>query len=206
MKILFYITVVLFSASFGRAQENLALSLGASTLGATLEASYRIGPSFGVRGVVGAANGAFSTQFNGAPVRGTATIGGYGLLADVFMGGGARFSAGALSPQYGAEMSLTGSVTVDGSTFNNVDISATVSPRQQVAPVLALGYDKFYQNNWGISADLGAIYTGGFTLNAIDNSGHILPADLVSELAATNAELGQIAILPYVKLGVSFQF
>ncbi len=189
-----------------QAQQRPVLNFGIGSLGATVEAGFRLGDNLGIRGVGGYGRGAVSTSFNGAPVSGTATIGGYGVLADLYLGGGARLSAGALAPLYRADMAITGNITVNGFAFNNVDIAASVSPLRQVAPVLALGYEKSWRNNWGISADIGAMYMGGFSLSATDNSSQIPQGDLDAELAASNAELGQITILPYVKLGVSFQF
>ena len=189
-----------------RAQEGPVVSFGASTLGATLEMGYRVSPDFGLRGIAGFGNMDFATTFSGAPVQGNANIGGYGVLGDIYLGGGVRLSAGAVAPGYGAEMSITGDITIDGNTVNNVDIAASLSSTNQFAPMLAIGYEKTYRNNWGISADIGAMYTGGFSLSATDNSAQITQADLDAELADTNAELGQIIILPYIKLGVSFQF
>ena len=189
-----------------QAQDGPSLSLGASTLGATLEAGYRIGPNFGLRGIAGYGVAGFSSTYSGAPLDVTATIGGYGLLADVYFGGGARISAGGMVPNYRADLAISGDITVNGNTFSGVDITGNIDSTRRIAPVLAFGYARRFPNNWGISADLGAMYTGGFALTASDNSAQIPQADLDAELAATNTELGQINILPFIKLGVSFSF
>ncbi len=200
------ILIAMLLATSAQAQQGPIFSLGGSTLGATLEAGYRIGPNFGVRGIAGYGRADFSTDFSGAPTTGSFNIGGIGVLADLYFGGGARISAGGVAPNYNADLAITGDITVNGTAFNNVDISGTIDTLNGFAPVVAIGYSKTFGNNWGISADLGAMYTGGFAITAADNSGQIPQVDLDAELAATNAELGQISILPFVKLSVSFAF
>ncbi len=200
------ILATLLLATSAQAQQGPSISLGGSTLGATVEAGYRLGPNFGLRGIAGYGRAPFTTDFSGAATSGSLNIGGVGALADVYFGGGARISAGGIAPNYSADLAITGDITVNGTTFNNVDISGKIDTVNGFAPVLAIGYSKTFRNNWGISADLGAMYTGGFSLTATDNSGQVPQGDLDSELAATNADLGQITILPFVKLSVSFAF
>ncbi len=206
MKAYFLVPVILASGALARAQEGPVFSLGGSSLGATLEAGLRLGPAFGLRGVAGYASAGFESEYNGTPLTGTATIGGVGILADFYLGRNARVSAGAIAPDFGADLAITGDMVVNGSTINNVDITGSIDTINRFAPVLAVGYEKALGGNWGISADFGAIYTGGFYLSASDNSGQIPQADLDSELESTNTALGQITILPFVKLGVSFSF
>ena len=206
MKITLGVLASLFCGSAAIAQQAPAVSFGASTLGATLEAGYRIGPNFGLRGIAGLGRAQFDSDFNGAPVSGTANIGGIGLLGDVYFGGGGRLTAGGLAPNYNADLSITGDITVEGSTFNNVNIRGRITSEMQFAPVLAIGYEKSFGQHWGISADLGAMYMGGFALSATDTTAQIPQVDLDSELASTNAELGQISVLPFAKISVSFAF
>ncbi|NOR62026.1 MAG: hypothetical protein GQ535_05955 [Rhodobacteraceae bacterium] len=205
MKTVFLSLFLMFTTLPAQAQQPV-VSFGGSTLGATFEAGYRLGPNFGLRGIAGFGSVGFNSDYNGTPLTGTANIGGVGLLADVYLGGGGRISAGGISQNYGADLTISGDITVEGTTFNNVDISASIDTMNRFAPVVAIGYEKTFRNNWGISADLGALYTGGFSLTATDNSTQIPQVDLDSELSTTNAELGQITILPFVKLSVSFAF
>lgn len=206
MQILPVFLISMLLPATAHAQSGPTISLGGSTLGATLEAEYRLGPNFGLRGIAGSGSAGFNTDFSGAPATGTLNIGGIGAIADVYFGGGARVSAGGIAPNYGANLAITGDITVNGTPFNNVNISGKIDTLKRFSPVVAIGYSKTFRNNWGISADLGAMYTGGFALTATDNSGQISQVDLDSELAATNTELGQITILPFVKLSVSFAF
>ncbi len=206
MKTYILVLAILGMGHIAHAQQGPVFSLGASTLGATLEASYRVGPNFGIRGIAGYGRANLSADYNGAPLTATATIGGYGLLADVYFGGGARLTAGAIAPNYGANLAISGDLTLSGTTFNNVNITGTMGTLNQIAPMLSIGYEKVFVNNWGVSADIGATYTGGLTLSATDNNAQIPQADIESELATINAELGQVTILPFVKFGVSFAF
>lgn len=206
MKTVILAVAILLTGISVQAQQGPVVSLGASSLGATFEAGYRLGPNFGLRGIAGFGSADFSSDFNGAPLAGTANIGGAGILADVYFGGGGRITAGGMIPDYSADLAIIGDITVEGTTFNNVDIVGSIDTINRFAPVVAIGYEKIFRNNWGISADLGAIYTGGFALTATDNSTQIPQVDLDSELASTNTELGQITILPFVKFSVSFAF
>ncbi|MBL1436173.1 MAG: hypothetical protein COB08_008245 [Rhodobacteraceae bacterium] len=193
-------------ANASQAQQPITVSLGGSTLGATLEAGYRLGPNFGLRGIAGFGQANFESDFKGAPLIGTAHIGGVGILADVYFGGGGRITAGGIVPNYEATLAVTGDISVEGSAFSNVDIAGSISTVNRFAPIVAIGYERVFRNHWGVSADFGAMYTGGFFITATDNSTQIPQIDLDSELSTTNAELGQITILPFVKLGVSFAF
>ncbi len=200
--------ILIFSACLYAplAMAQSGLSLGASSLGATLEAQLRLGPSFGLRGIAGYGEADFQRDYNGAPLIGTARVGGIGVLADLYLGGGARLSAGAIVPKFGADFAISGAITVNGAAFNNVNITGSMDSIWQYAPVAALGYQRDFGRNWGMSADIGAIYTGGFSISASDSSGQISEQDLAAELADSNARLGHISVLPFVKLGVSFAF
>ena len=201
--------IILFSllwAQMATAQSGPVVSLGVGTLGATLEAGYRLGPNFGLRGIAGYAGTDVRGDFNGAPLSGHATIGGFGLLADIYFGRGARLTTGAIAPNYRADLNASGDITINGTAFTDVDIAASLDSQNSLAPLITLGYDKTYASNWGISADIGAMYYGGFAVSASDISNQVSQADINAELAGINAELGQITVLPYVKLSVSFQF
>ncbi len=205
LKTISFLMVFIF-APMGLAQTVPGVSFGVGSLGATLEAGLRLGPGLGLRGIAGYGSGDFSQDYNGAPLAGTATIGGYGVLADIYLGGGTRFSAGAIVPKYSADIAITGDLTLNGTPISNIDIVGRIDSIRPYAPVFAFGYEKSFGRSWGLSADLGAIYTGGFALVASDNSGQIPQADLDAELASTNTRLGNITFLPFVKLGVSFGF
>lgn len=206
MKNLAALLLSIWAVSDARAQDGPEFSLGAGTLGATLEVGYQLNPNFGIRGIAGYAGGTFSDTYEGAPLSGTATIGGVGVLADMYLGGGIRLTAGAIAPNYGAEMRIAGDITIEGYSYSGVDIAASVTSTNKIAPVLAVGYEKSFGNHWGVTADLGAMYVNGFTISATDNSGQISDADITTELAETNADLANIPVLPFVKIGVSFAF
>ncbi len=197
---------ILFLAGFSAQAQQGAVSFGVGSLGATVEAGYRLGPNFGLRGIAGFAQADKRSQYNGAPLTGRATIGGVGVLTDLYFGGGGRITAGGILQNYGADLAITGNMTVNGVAFTNIDVVGRLDAVNRLAPVVAIGYEKAFGSHWGVSADLGAMYTGGFTLTAVDNSTQIPQADLDTELAATNADLGQITLLPFVKLSVSFAF
>lgn len=167
MKTVFTILAIWLSALPLQAQQRSTVSFSDSTLGATPEAGYRLGPNFG---------------------------------------GVGRISAGSIAANYGADLLIFGDIVVEGTTFNGVGIVGTIDTINRIAPVFAIGFEKVFGNNWGVSADLGAMDAGGLPLATADNSVHI-PRDLLaSELADTTADLGQFKILPFVKLSVSFSF
>lgn len=180
---------------------------GVSTLGLTLQPSYRLGRYLGFSAPMGYATASISGDIDGFGYDANLTTGGIGLTADFYLGeSGWRLAGGAIFNNLGAELNFEDTVTIDGTTFNNVDISANIRPELSVAPMATLGYAHHFSNSWGISADIGAIYMGGLVLEASDASGQVDQNDLNDYLSDITDELAQIGVYPYLKLSISVAF
>lgn len=182
-----------------------SVGLGVSTLGATVEGTYRITDSFGVRVPVGYLGGSYSDTDDGIDYDLDLTLGGVGVLGDYYPGaGGLRLSGGAFYNGVKADGDARGDGTVGDTEYTGVDLDVGVEPKNRIMPAVALGYDAAVGSRWIISADLGAMYTGGFDATLRDRSGQVSQADIDAE----SRELEDDApdFYPYVKFTVAFRF
>ncbi|PWR03911.1 hypothetical protein DKT77_04150 [Meridianimarinicoccus roseus] len=183
----------------------VGVTLGVSTLGPTVEGSYRISDRLGVRVPVGYLGTDLDESEDGIDYDLDLTIGGVGLLADYYPGlGGLRVSGGAFLGQYEADGGGRGSGRIGGTDYTNVDMALDVHARNRVMPALSLGYDGTLGRRWLLSADLGAMYTGGFDVNLTDRTGQVSQSDLDAEISDLESDIPDF--LPYVKLSVGFRF
>lgn len=196
------------STGFAQQADRVGLGLHASTLGPTIEGTYRINDNWGVRVPVGGFSFDIDDLEGAETTVGSIGIGGVGLLADYYVNGGNfRFSGGVFYSNYDSATKVTGDARFGGgATVPNVDVDIYVEANQTIAPMLTLGYDLNLGNSWALSADLGAIYTGGFGVSVVDNNGNITAADLAAEVADINADGDDFKFLPYLKFGVGVKF
>lgn len=151
---------------------DFGVGVGLSTLGPTLEGSYRISPMLRARGIL--ATG-FSYEddedFEGTETSIDLSVGGGALVADYHpTGGNWRVSGGV----YFAGSSLEGRATAspgdsfefNGEDFTEGEFRIKARSNNQVAPIAMVGYDFNFGRNWALSADLGAIFTNGARLRA----------------------------------------
>jgi hypothetical protein len=184
---------------------DLGIGIGASTLGATVEATYRISDRFGLRVPASYLDGSYSDTDDGIAYDLDLTMGGVGLLGDYYPGGGGfRLSGGAFVATLDGDGRARGNGTVGETAYTGVDLEVDASARNGVMPALAVGYDAGLGARWLVSADLGALYTGGFDVGIRDRSGQVSQADLDAEIRKQQDDAPDF--YPYVKLTVAFRF
>ncbi|QIE40698.1 porin family protein [Rhodobacteraceae bacterium SC52] len=201
------IAVFLGAQGAAQAQEpgEFGINLGVSTLGPTIEGTYRISDKLGVRVPAGYFGGDFDTSEDGIDYDLNASIGGIGLLADYYpLSGGLRLSGGAFLSKYEADGTGQGSGQIGDTIYNDIDLAFDAEAENYVMPTLSLGYDGSIGQRWTLSADLGAMYTGGFDVTLQDRSGQVSQSDIDAEIA--NIEGDAPDFIPYVKLSVGFRF
>lgn len=161
---------------------------GTPARGATDEAAYRISAAFGVRVPTG--------YFGASPVGGGTTRGedqtggGIGLLGDYLTGhGGLRLSGGAI---------VGGIGDVGGGHAGDDPDRAGIVPTA-VVPALAVGYDAEVGQRWALSADLGALYTGG-----LDRAGLVAHAVIDADRGQHRTDAPDFH--PYLRFTVAFRF
>ncbi|WP_373355382.1 hypothetical protein [Pseudoroseicyclus sp. CXY001] len=185
----------LAAAAPALAQEPGSVNVGAglSTLGATIEGSYQITPEVALRGL---ANGTFGlgveSTLEDYDFEGDAQIGGVGLLADYYIGGGNfRVSGGVYVPVGELEGTFTsGAQTFDGTARFSDD----------VAPMATAGYRYAFASGLTLTAEAGAIFSD---YEISTNSPN--PADQ-AEADRLNDEANDWGAYPYVALTAGFSF
>lgn len=198
------VCVLPFCASAQEAGE-FGLGFGLSTLGPTLEGTYRVNDRFGLRVPIGFLSIDDTETDDGFTYDYDASFGGVGLLGDYYTGvGGLRLSGGAMVSRYELDGRGRGSGTVGDTDYNNVDLDFSAETRNSIMPMVSLGYDGQIGSRWTLSADLGAMYTGGFNVDLTDRSGQVSQEDINKEI--DDAEDDAPDILPYVKFTATFRF
>ncbi|MEV8465699.1 hypothetical protein AB0T83_02750 [Fluviibacterium sp. DFM31] len=181
------------------------LGFGLSTLGATLEGTYRVSDRFGLRVPLGYLSVDDTETDDGIKYDYDSQLGGIGLLGDYYTGiGGLRITGGAMLSGYDVDGTGRGSGTLGDNTYNNVNLRYSADTKNAVMPMISLGYDGQVSPRWTLSADLGAMYTGGFDVSLTDKSGQVSQADLNKEIK--DAEDDAPSVLPYVKFTATFRF
>lgn len=182
-----------------------SVGLGVSTLGATVEGTYRITDAFGLRIPAGYLRGSYTDDDDGIDYDLDLTLGGVGILGDYYPGlGGLRLSGGAFYTAIHADGDARGDGTIGETDYIGVDLDVDVDAKNRLMPALALGYDAGIGSRWMISADLGAMYTGGVDATLRDRTGQVSQDDLAAE--GRDIEDDAPDFYPYVKLTVAFRF
>ena len=195
-----------FLASASCAQEGTAWSLGAglSTMGANVEARYRLTPRIGLRGVMsGGIDQDFDVSDTNFDIAGNIKLGATSLLLDAYpLGGSWRISAGLLKS--GTEFNAAGTVDVSG-VQETADVTARFS--KSTAPIVTTSYDVRLGKSLAITPEIGAILNGGIDL-AFAATGTTLQSTIdndpdVQEAIQTAADIDK---LPYIALTISYRF
>jgi len=185
-------------------EDHFGLNVGVSTLGATIEGTYKFNDKFGIRVPYGKASASYEEESNGETYTGDLNLGGFGLLADYRpTGKNFRVSGGAFATDYSAS-ALAQNVTVGNTTG---DIQVDIYQKERIAPMLGLGYDaKIFKGRGRFSIDAGAVFGQGFNVDGSDSSGNFSQAQIDSELQDMRDSAGEMKVLPYVKVAVGFVF
>lgn len=186
-----------------RTDKPFGVTLGASTLGVTLEPSWRLDDNFGMRMPIGTGSFDFSADSNGYDYDGTVDSLGLGLMGDYYpFAGGFRLSAGAFYTDY--EVSLDGDdVTYQGITG---DIRAKAEQKRNVMPALAVGYDGRLGNTGTLSMSVGGMFGSGFDVSATESTGLLTQAEINEEISDIRKDLGGLDVIPYVQIAIGFRF
>lgn len=187
--------------------ENVTIEGGLSTLGLYIAPKVDLAGSWGARAPLYL--GSFSDTFDvdGSDIDGKLTSNSVALMADYSLGNsGLRLSGGLSLGGYELEGTAT-SLTIDGNTYTG-NFSAKLKQKRDVAPVLAVGYARTFGENWGIVAEIGARITS-LEVSTTGQDSITNPterAQFDADLAQANSDLSDIKILPFLTLGISYNF
>lgn len=198
------------STGFASAQDagQFGVGLGVSTLGATLEGTYRFNDNFGARVQFGGVRASGTHVDGGTTTAVSVDLGGAGVLVDYYIGGSMfRISGGLMSSRMNLDTNISGSVDIDGTSYAGVDVDISLAARRTVAPVVAIGTENsLFGSNWYVSSSAGAIFNGGLAGTVTDNSGLISAADLTSLQNEVNSGLAGLNVTPYASLTIGMRF
>jgi hypothetical protein len=205
-------STLLSSTAFAQ-DGNVRVGAGVSTLGANLEAAYRLNDRFAIRGVISGGLSRNTTQAaDGVNYDANARLGGFSLLADYYTGNsGFRVSGGAFL----SNSSITGVATpVPGSPIDiglttlaaGNTVNAEVKFARRISPMLTVGYDWNIGSAFTLSGEVGAIAMGGLT-PTISTAIPIPQADIDREINTIQNELNQAGqFYPYIAITASYRF
>ena len=186
--------------------ETFELGLGMTSLGVTVEGSYKVSDKLSYRGLYSLGlNRSFDETQDGIDYNIEGELGGFALLADYRPFGGGFVVGGGL---FSSNTSVDLNATVTNQTFgNSANQTGTLAGKAEfsksIAPMLTIGY----QSTLGlldIRANIGAILAGGIQLSATSDT--IAQADIDLELADTESEVNQYNFFPFFGLSVSYAF
>lgn len=197
----------LAASASAQSVEDVSFEGGLSTLGLYIAPKIEITPQWQARAPIYL--GALSDTFDvdGSDVTGKLTTNSAALMADYSLGGaGFRLSGGLSFGGYKLEGRAT-TLNIDGNSYTG-NFTAELKQKRDVSPVLAIGYTRSLGNNWGIVAEIGARIT---SLELTTSGQDMITnpserAQFDADLAQVNRDLSDVSILPFVTLGVSYNF
>ena len=163
--------------------------------------------NFSIRGIyAGGLSQGFNETQDSVDYSIKGNVGGFALLADYHPAGGSFVISSGI---FSSATSIDLRATVTNQTFgNSANVTGSLSGeakfKNKTVPMLLLGY-KERAGPLDIRGDIGAIFTGGFSLSASSSDG-IAQADIDAELADTASEMNKVNYYPFIGLTVSYSF
>jgi hypothetical protein len=189
------------------------VAAGLSTFGPTAEVAYRYDPQMSIRGVIA---GGFEFErdvsFDGEEFRATYGPQSIAALFDFHTSlGGLRFSAGMsyAMPNVDASKLIVSSIDIGGTTVSaGTNVSVSVRPERQVAPMFTLGYDQPLGERWVLSGELGAIFNSGYDVTLTEDSGTVSQAEIDAEIRQIEDDINSVlgVATPYISVMLGYRF
>ena len=210
-------TAVSATAALAQNSGDTVVSAGISSFGLNAEGAYYVDQTYRVRGILMSAPNfeALEDSFEngGTLYEYDASIGGVAALVDYYPSGpNWRVSGGLILSQTEfnglAALSPDNAFTLDdGTVIETGSASLRTTFEQQIAPVVTVGYDFWYNADWVFSAELGAVYTGGLSLEA-SSTNATLQAEIASDADILQAQQDaeDVTFLPYIGFTVGYRF
>ena len=170
---------------------------GLSTFGAMIEGSYEITPQIKARGFyLGGINVSETDTYESEDdtnydVTADLSLGALGVVADYYVLGGWRVSGGL----FFSNSSISTEFDDGTDTFE-----AEIAFKDDVALMLATGYNYTWNSGVYLSGELGAIFT------SLEASTNATDADFQTDIDDLNDELANLPAVPYLSLTVGYTF
>lgn len=186
--------------------ENLSVEAGLSTLGFYIAPKMDVAPQWQVRVPLYLGSVSDTFDVDGSDISGKLTSNSIAVMGDYAIGNsGLRVSGGVSFGGYKLEGSAT-SLTVEGNRYNT-NFTAKLEQKNDIAPVLAVGYARDLGENWGFMAEIGARFTSfEFSTTGQEALTPVLRNQFDADLAQANRDLSDVKVLPFITLGVTYKF
>ena len=98
-------------------------------------------------------------------------------------------------------------IEVNGETYADGRVEAAAQFANELAPMVTAGYEYDLGDNWRLSGEVGAVYTGGIEAAFTANSDALQEAvDADADFQKNKRDLRDLTVLPYLSVAVSFRF
>ena len=186
--------------------ETLSVEAGLSTLGLYIAPKVDVAPQWQVRVPLYLGSVSDTFDVDGSDITGKLTSNSIAVMGDYAIGSsGLRLSGGVSFGGYKLEGSAN-SLTIEGRPYS-ANFTAKLEQKNDIAPVLAVGYARDLGENWGFMAEIGARFTS-FELTTTGQDA-LLPGDrnqFNADLAQVNRDLSDVKVLPFITLGITYNF
>ncbi len=202
----------LLAVASGASAQNVDMSdfrieAGVSTLGVYIAPDVEVARNFHLRSPIYFFSYSGDVEYDGETGSGELDVFSFHLMGDYYiMNTGLRLSGGVSFGGYELNANYANGITINGVDYN-ANLTGNLQQKNNIAPVLALGYNHTFKNNWGFSAELGARITA-LELTATGQEA-LQPVDrdrFNREISDINDDLESIGVVPFLSLGVSYQF
>lgn len=183
-----------------------------STLGAGIEAGYRIDGSWQVRAGVngGALNFVYKDKDSDLHSRATLLNGGvtvdyFPFEGDFYISGGVRLSANKIE---GKVRNLHGKLKNGANVFVPDPLTSYTVKQNIIQPYIGAGYSVKIKQGVSLNFDLGALYAGTPDLD-VNSRAHTLGfarKDIRREIERAQNRLAPFKVYPVVQVGLKFEF
>lgn len=183
-----------------------------STLGAGVEAGYRVNEHWQVRAGINGYAGNFVYKRNDYDLHSRlsllnagVTIDYFPFAGDFYISGGARLSANRIE---GKVKNLHGTLKNGADVFVPNPLTDFTVTQNVIQPYLGAGYSVKIKENVSLNFDLSALYAGTPNLD-VDSRAHKLgfsKKDIRREIERAQNRLSSFNVYPVVQVGLKFEF
>jgi hypothetical protein len=188
--------------------ETLSVEAGLSTLGLYIAPKVDVAPQWQVRVPLYLGSVSDTFDVDGSDIRGKLTSNSIAVMGDYAIGSsGLRLSGGVSFGGYKLEGSAS-TLTIEGRRYTSpTNFTAKLEQKNDIAPVLAVGYARDLGENWGFMAEIGARFTSfELTTTGQEALTPVLRNQFNADLAQANRDLSDAKVLPFITLGVTYNF
>lgn len=183
-----------------------------STLGAGIEAGYRVNESWQVRAGINGGALSFVYKDKDSDLHSRATLLSGGVTVDYFpfegdfyLSGGVRLSANKIE---GKVKNLHGKLKGGGNVFVPDPLTSFTVKQNTIQPYLGAGYSVKIKQGVSLNFDLGALYAGTPDLD-VNSRAHTLGfsrRDIRREIERAQNRIAPFKVYPVVQVGLKFEF